>query len=325
MIVFYIAVLMAGFLVLVKGADIFVDASSSLARIFSIPPVIIGLTIVACGTSLPELAVSTTAALDGANEIALSNVVGSNIFNLLFILGVCAAIRALPVEKTFLKRDYPVSLITTVLVLAITAVSTIKGGKILSLAMEAEAGLVSRISGIFLVLIFVFYIIWIIAEARRNPPKDEKAANAPLWKVFLLTLIGLILIIVGGKAVVCGAQYTARFFGLSETLIGLTVVAVGTSLPELATSLIAAHKGKSELAVGNIIGSNIFNLLFILGISAVLHPVTVNAASVYDMAILAAGTALTWIFSVTGRKIGRAEGIIMIALYCASTIFAALR
>ncbi len=325
MIVFYIAVLLAGFLVLVKGADIFVDASSSLAKIFRIPPVIIGLTIVACGTSLPELAVSTTAALNGANEIALSNVVGSNIFNLLFILGVCAAIKPLPVEKIFLKRDYPVSLITTVLVLAVSTAGTIKAGRLPALSMEAEAGLVSRIFGIFLVLIFVSYIIWITANTRRNQHSDEQPTDAPLWKVILLTILGLILIIAGGKAVVFGAQYTARFFGLSETLIGLTVVAAGTSLPELATSLIAAQKGEAELAVGNIIGSNIFNLLFILGISAVVHPVSVNAASVYDMAILAAGTALTWIFSATGRKISHAEGIIMIACYCTSTFFAAVR
>ena len=325
MIIFYITVLLTGFLALVKGADIFVEASSSLAKILKIPSVIIGLTIVACGTSLPELAVSTTAALNGANEISLSNVVGSNIFNLLFILGVCAAFKPLSVEKIFLKRDYPLSLITTVLVLAVSTAGTIKGGRLPALSMEAEAGLVSRTFGIFLVLIFVFYIIWITANARRNQHRDEQTSSAPLWKVLLLTILGLILIIAGGKAVVFGAQYTARFFGLSETLIGLTVVAVGTSLPELATSLIAARKGEAELAVGNIIGSNIFNLLFILGISAVVHPVSVNAASVYDMAILVAGTALTLIFSVTGKKIDRPEGIIMIACYCASTFFAAVR
>ena len=329
MIFLYSVVLLLAFAVLVKGADIFVDGSSNLARILKIPGVVIGLTVVALGTSMPELAVSVSASVQGANEIALSNVVGSNIFNLLGVLGICALIRPLPVERSILSRDFPVSISSTLLVFIVVALGSVLGGGFLDLGMEENAGVVSRLFGLVMIAIFLVYIGSLVVCARRNPePEGAESAEkkeTPLWKCLLFIALGLVLIIAGGKAVVFGAQNIARFFGMSETLIGLTIVAIGTSLPELVTSIVAARKGEVSLAVGNVLGSNIFNLLFILGLSAAIVPVSVNVASVYDMLILIFVSALSWIFSITKRQIGRFEGAVMVLLYIGSTIFAILR
>jgi len=174
-------------------------------------------------------------------------------------------------------------------------------------------------------VIFIGYILFLIFDAIRHPVEEEKISDIPLWKALLFILIGVILIIAGGKAVVYSAQNIARFFGMTETLIGLTVVALGTSLPELVTSIVAARKGETSLAVGNVVGSNIFNLLFILGVSTSIHPITVNAASIYDMAILIFVSCMTLFFSVTGRSIKRLEGLIMLACYIGATVFAIVR
>lgn len=318
-------ILVLGFVALVKGADIFVDGSSALAKIFKVPGVIIGLTVVALGTSLPELAVSTTAALAGANEIALSNVIGSNIFNLLVVLGVCAVIHSVPVDEVIIRRDFPLSIIVTLGLLLAVGWQTISGGSFFTLGMADNAGLVSRVTGIILLVIFIGYILFLIFDAIRHPVEEEEISDIPLWKALLFILIGVILIIAGGKAVVYSAQNIARFFGMTETLIGLTVVALGTSLPELVTSIVAARKGETSLAVGNVVGSNLFNLLFILGVSTSIHPITVNAASIYDMAILIFVSCMTLFFSVTGRSIKRLEGIIMLACYIGATAFAIVR
>lgn len=318
-------ILVLGFVALVKGADIFVDGSSALAKIFKVPGVIIGLTVVALGTSLPELAVSTTAALAGANEIALSNVIGSNIFNLLVVLGVCAVIHSVPVDEVIIRRDFPLSIIVTLGLLLAVGWQTLSGGIFFNLSMADNAGLVSRVTGIILLVIFIGYILFLIFDAIRHPVEEEEISDIPLWKALLFILIGVILIIAGGKAVVYSAQNIARFFGMTETLIGLTVVALGTSLPELVTSIVAARKGETSLAVGNVVGSNIFNLLFILGVSTSIHPITVNAASIYDMAILIFVSCMTLFFSVTGRSIKRLEGLIMLACYIGATVFAIVR
>ena len=318
-------ILVLGFVALVKGADIFVDGSSALAKIFKVPGVIIGLTVVALGTSLPELAVSTTAALAGANEIALSNVIGSNIFNLLVVLGVCAVIHSVPVDEVIIRRDFPLSIIVTLGLLLAVGWQTLSGDYFFTLGMADNAGLVSRVTGIILLVIFIGYILFLIFDAIRHPVEEEEISDIPLWKALLFILIGVILIIAGGKAVVYSAQNIARFFGMTETLIGLTVVALGTSLPELVTSIVAARKGETSLAVGNVVGSNIFNLLFILGVSTSIHPITVNAASIYDMAILIFVSCMTLFFSVTGRSIKRLEGLIMLACYIGATVFAIIR
>ncbi|MBO4495059.1 MAG: calcium/sodium antiporter [Clostridiales bacterium] len=321
-----ILILIVGFAVLVKGADIFVDGSASLARLFKISGLIIGLTIVALGTSAPELAVSTTAALSGSNEIALSNVIGSNLFNLLVVLGICAVISPVPTGKDIIKRDYPISLIATVLVFILASgIKLFSCDNPIKVDVNAEAGKFTRIGGIILLVCFVSYIVLLIIEARKHPSEGEKIEERSLGKCILFIIIGLAMVIGGGQAVVYSSKAIARDAGMSETLIGLTVVAFGTSLPELVTSIVAARKNETELAVGNVIGSNIFNLLFILGVSTTIHPIGVNYASLQDMVVLFFVSILTFLFLLRKKKLTRVEGVIMILLYSAQVAFAILR
>ena len=325
MLLFNVALLIVGFVALVKGADFFVDGSSALAKIFKVSGVIIGLTVVSMGTSLPELAVSTSAAIAGSNEIALSNVVGSNIFNLLVVLGVCAVIHRVPVDSVIIKRDFPISIFIALVVFCVTGLPAIIQGKLATLTMADNAGMVYRALGISLLLMFVCYIAYLIYDAKKHPNEEEAIKSMPLFKCVLLIIIGVALIILGGQAVVESAKFIAKTFGMTETLIGLTVVALGTSLPELVTSIVAARKGEVEMAVGNVVGSNIFNILFILGVSTSIHPIAVNTASVYDMMILIAVSLMTWGFAIKGKSIGRLGGAIMLLCYIASTTFAILR
>ena len=324
MILLNVLLLIIGFVLLIKGADFFVDGSAALARHFKVPGVIIGLTIVALGTSAPELAVSTQAAIQGSNEIALSNVVGSNIFNLLCVLGVCAMIHTVPVDSGILKRDFPISIVTTILVFLMTGIAAFLNG-LSDYGMEDNVGEVSRAIGAIIIALFIIYIVFLIIEAKKNPSADEEGATYAVWKCVLLIVVGLAMIIVGGQAVVTSAKYIARAAGMTETLIGLTIVAIGTSLPELVTSIVAAGKGETGLAVGNAVGSNIFNLLLILGVSAVINPVAVNLASFYDMLVLIAISMITYVFSFTKRSISRAEGICMVLIYVADVAFAVVR
>ncbi len=319
-----ILLLLIGFIALIKGADFFVDGSSALAKNFKVPGVIIGLTIVAMGTSAPELAVSTSAAIKGANESALSNVVGSNIFNLLGVLGICAMIRPLPIDKTILKRDFPISIGLTLVTLAVVGLPFLLSGELTTASMSDNVGAVSRIFSILLLVLFVSYIAMLIVSARKKPETDASTERMPLWKCFGLILIGLACIIIGGQFVVNSAKAIAATFGMSETLIGLTIVAIGTSLPELVTSVVASRKGENGLAVGNVVGSNIFNILFILGVSGTIHPIAVNLASVIDLAILTAVSFMILLFART-KNIGRVEGAVMVAVYAADVVFAILR
>lgn len=339
-----IMILAAGFLLLIKGADIFVDGSAGIAKNYKVPGGIIGLTIVALGTSAPELAVSTVAAIKGSNEIALSNVVGSNMFNLLMVLGVCAVIHNVPVEKSILKRDFPVSIVTTVFVLVASGFKTLTSGKIFHpyekkasgtagaenvkntvSPMLDDAGTVTRLIGVALIIVFIVYIIVLIKDARKNPDSGDESKPMSTGKCVIFMIIGIAMIIGGGECVVGGAKAIAKEAGMSETLIGLTIVAVGTSLPELVTSIVAAGKGETAMAVGNVIGSNIFNLMFILGISSAISPVTVNLASVYDMIILILLSIFVYLIVIKNKMIGRVSGIIMILLYVADVVFAAVR
>ncbi|MBR0396750.1 MAG: calcium/sodium antiporter [Eubacterium sp.] len=325
MIFLDVVILIVGFIALVKGADWFVDGSAALAKNFRVPGLIIGLTIVALGTSAPELAVSTTAAIQGSNEIALSNVVGSNIFNLLCVLGFCSVIHPVPVDKIVLKRDFPISIVAAVFVLAMAGFTAIRTNGFADIRMDANAGMISRMTGLILFVCFMIYIGYLVYNARKNPEPEEEGENTPIWKCALLIVIGLALIVGGGQAVVYSAKEIARAAGMTETLIGLTIVAVGTSLPELVTSITAAKKGETGLAVGNAIGSNIFNMMFILGISTLIHPIGVNWASVFDLGILIVVSVVTILFSISKLRISRREGIIMIALYVADVIFAIVR
>ncbi len=319
-----IILLVAGFVALVKGADLFVDGSSSIAAIFKVPSVIIGLTIVALGTSAPELAVSTSAALKGSNEIALSNVVGSNIFNLLMVLGVCAVIKPLPITKVIKKRDFPLSIVVTAALFGVLALQMIGKVDFGAVRMSDNVSEVSRIIGISLLVLFIIYIVILIISAIKNKTEGEPTKTMSPLKSILFIIIGLALIIAGGQFVVNSAKFIAAAFGMSETLIGLTVVAFGTSLPELVTSIVASKKGENELAVGNVVGSNIFNMMFILGISAALHPITVNFACMTDFAILIVASIMVFIFALR-NKINRVEGIVMILFYIATVVFAAVR
>lgn len=329
-----ILILIIGFVMLIKGADLFVDGSSGLAKNFKVPGVIIGLTIVALGTSAPELAVSTSAALSGSNEIALSNVVGSNIFNLLCVLGICAIIHPIPVDNGIIKRDFPISIIATIIVMLFTGGIAMLSGNFTSdsnalssstILMSDNVGTVTRIIGALLIATFIIYIFVLIADAKKHPESEEDTLLNPIWKCALFIVIGLVMIVAGGQAVVYSAKEIARAFGMTETLIGLTIVAVGTSLPELVTSIVAARKGETGLAVGNAVGSNIFNLLLILGVSALIHPVAVNLASVYDMCILIVISIVTYIFSLTKKTINRIEGALMVLIYVADVVFAIVR
>ena len=319
-----IVLLILGFVALIKGADIFVDGSSSIAAIFKVPSAIIGLTIVALGTSAPELAVSTSAAFKGSNEIALSNVIGSNIFNLLMVLGVCAVIKAVPIDKVIKKRDFPFSIITTVLLFIVLGIGVVSTTDLSRVQMSDNVATVTRPIGIVLCLLFVGYLTVLIISAKKNKTEGEAVKTMSPLKSVVFIVLGIALIIAGGQFVVNSAKYIAAAFGMSETMIGLTVVALGTSLPELVTSIVAARKGENDLAVGNVVGSNIFNLLLILGVSATIHPIAVNFASMVDFAILIVASVMVFVFALS-KKINRAEGIAMILLYIATVVFAAVR
>ncbi len=323
----HLLLLIVGFLALIKGADFFVDGSAGIARTFRVPGVIIGLTIVAMGTSAPELAVSVSAGLSGSNAIAVSNVVGSNIFNLLMVLGVCAVMKPLPVDEGIKKRDYPISLIATFFV-AVFCANLLFVGKVKDMTnMDAQAGTLGRVNGILLIIGFVCYMIYTIRLAKKNPVEqdNEDEKTVPIWKNILCIVVGLAAIVIGGQLVVNHARELALAWGMSETLVGLTIVAIGTSLPELVTSIVASVKGENGMAIGNVVGSNIFNLLLILGVSSSLHPITISMASFLDMGMLLAVSLITYAFLFTGKKINRVEGAIMVCMYIGYTAFAIVR
>jgi len=307
--------LIVGFLLLVKGADYFVDGASSIAKKLRIPSFVIGLTIVAFGTSAPELAVSLSAALKGSNDIAIGNVVGSNIFNTLVVLGASAAITPIAVEKGIIKKDYPLSIFVSILL------------GILSLDIflfHAPAMTLGRIDGIILLAVFAFFMYTTLKDGfkhRSESKETEGNQNISLWKSIFICIIGLAGIIIGGDLSVDGAKEIARAFGLSEALIGLTIVAFGTSLPELVTSIIAAKKGESDIAVGNVIGSNIFNILLILGLSATILPMSVSNTYLYDIVILIIIMIATFIPIAKTKKVGRGMGVTMIITYILYTAY----
>lgn len=308
----YVAVLLLviGFVLLVKGSDIFVDGSVSVAKILRVPAVIIGLTIVSMGTSAPEAAVSITAGIKGSNEIAISNLVGSNTFNMLCVAGVSALITPFLVDKAVLKRDFPIS----IAVMVVAAFMAFTGGA------------VSRLEGVILLVIFICYIAYLIRNAIKNREKsnNNEKPMSPVKSV-LFIIIGLAAIVGGGQLVVESAKVIAKTFGMSETLIGVTIVAIGTSLPELVTSIVAAYKGQSEIAIGNVVGSNIFNITFILGLSSTFTPIAVVNEAMLDNLIMIAVNAIGFIFCLTGKKLNRVEGAVMIGIYVIYTVYLLMR
>ena len=261
--------LLIGFVLLIKGADFFVDGSSSLARIMKVPSVIIGLTIVAMGTSAPEASVSINAALAGSNDIAISNVIGSNLFNGLVVVGVCAFMAGFKTNPEILKRDMPLNIIVTAI-----------------LCIMLLDRHINRIEGIILLIGMAVYIAAMVISALKNRETADDCKILSLPKSLIFIIGGLIAVIFGGTLVVDNACLIAKDFGVSENFIGLTIIAIGTSLPELVTSITATRKGDSGLALGNAIGSNLFNILFILGMSATICPLNVLSESIIDCIIL---------------------------------------
>lgn len=304
--------LVLGFVLLIKGADCFVDGSSSAAKLLKIPPIIIGLTVVAFGTSMPEASVSITAALKGQNGLAVSNVLGSNIFNLLIVLGCSAVISPLKASPAVLKKEFPFSiLITAVLALLCTGLSF--GG----LFDGTGSFHLDRTGGLVLLVLFIVFLVSQVRgalKARTDGSGEDYETMSPI-KSALLVLIGLAGIIWGGDLVVESACEIAVQYGLSQSFIGLTIVAMGTSLPELVTSMVAAQKGENDLALGNVVGSNIFNILLILGASAAISPITVDSEAIFDMLLLMIMSGIAYIFTRSKGELSRKEGIGFLAMY----------
>ena len=300
--------LLIGFVLLIKGADLFVDGSSSIAGILKVPSVIIGLTIVAMGTSAPEAAVSINAGLAGNSDISLGNIVGSNIFNLLVVIGACAVIFPAASNEDILKRDLwwniGVSALLFVLILD---------------------GKISRMEGFILLAIFIFYLGLMVRSAMKNRMEETPVNLLPLWKSILFVILGLAAVVFGGDMVVDNASMIAKAWGMSDTLVGLTIVAIGTSLPELVTSITASKKGDSGIALGNAVGSCLFNILFILGMASTLTPINAVPELVIDAAILIAVTILILIVAKTDKKTNRMEGLICVLSYIVYTVYIILR
>ena len=320
--------LVGGFVLLIKGADWFVEGSSSVAKLLKVPTIVIGLTVVALGTSLPEASVSISSALAGQNSLAISNVVGSNIFNTLVVLGASALIVPVCVQKDSVKKEIPFSILCTFALLGALLLST--GTAINAEGVEYTTYTLGRIGGLVLIALFAFYMYWQISAAMKarksgELQEDEEVKTMSPLKSAIAIVVGVVCIIIGGKLVVYGASEIAAKFGMSENLIGMTIVAIGTSLPELVTSMVAAKKGESDLALGNAIGSNIFNIVFILGASALIAPMTVDILSVIDTIAVIGVSALTLGFAATGKKISRAEGGIMVGTYIAYFVYMFLR
>lgn len=310
-----IALLLVGFVFLIKGADFFVDGASEIAKAFRIPSVVIGLTIVSMGTSLPELAVSVTSAIKGVEGIAIGNVVGSNIVNLMLVAGLTAVIIPINVEKSLLTKDLPFSLVSAAAVLLVTADMFFA---------KSSANTITRADGIILLMFFGLYMYSVANYALSNKteePEVEDEEKKPLWKSILITILGLAGIIAGGQLTINSAEFIAKAAGMSDRLIGLTIIAFGTSLPELIISLVAAIKGENDIAMGNVVGSNIFNILFILGIATVIRPLSVEAASFTDIFVLLFCSAAVWIMAKPKLRLNRFCGITMVLIYALYTTY----
>lgn len=327
-----ILALVGGFVALIKGADWFVEGSSSVAKLLKVPTIVIGLTVVALGTSLPEASVSISSALAGKNAMAISNVVGSNLFNTLVVLGASALMVPVNVQPNSVKKEIPFSILCTFALLGSLFLGynkAIPADDVHATVVESTYTL-TRLGGLILILLFAFYMYWQISAAMKArklgelEEEEDVKIMSPL-KSAIAIVVGVACIIIGGKLVVYGASEIAAKFGMSENLIGMTIVAIGTSLPELVTSMVAAKKGESDLALGNAIGSNIFNVVFILGASALIAPMTVDILSVIDTIAVIGVSALVLAFSATGKKISRAEGGIMVGTYIAYFAYMLMR
>lgn len=309
-IILQFVLLIVGFVFLIKGSDFFVDGASSIASLLKIPTIIVGLTIVALGTSAPEAAVSITSSLTGSNALAVSNVIGSNMFNILMVIGIAALLGELVMEKQVLEKDLPFLVGITLL----WAVFIVIGWDI------------TNIEGIILLAIMVAYIAYLVYSTKKSGGATE--VEKPKYSLpysIIFILVGLAGIVIGGDLVVDSASAIAMAFGMSETLVGLTIVAIGTSLPELVTSLTALRKGENQMVIGNVIGSNIFNILFVLGASSAISAIPLNSGMLIDVILMIFVTVLCFIFGKTQEKYDKKEGAILVILFIAYMAFAILR
>ncbi len=312
---FAVVILLAGFVLLIKGADFFVEGSSAVAKRLRVPSIIIGLTIVAMGTSLPECAVSVTASLNGNNALAISNAVGSNIFNLMVVCGFCSLFAPLTVQRETLKKEFPLSIICAVLLAALGAWGMQLG----------------RVDGLVFLVIFTVYLVMMVKNAMKArkdktvQPDQEEGSTLSGWLCLFYIIGGGVAIKFGGDFVVNGASTIASRFGLSDNLIGLTIVSMGTSLPELVTSAVAAKKNEVDMAVGNVIGSNIFNILLVLGVAAAISPMVFVFENIIDIIVLIVMSSVVLAFACSREKIERREGIIMLLAYAVYMVYICIR
>lgn len=305
-ILLQVLLLVVGFVMLMKGADWFVEGASQIADRLGIPQLVIGLTIVAMGTSLPEAAVSISAATQGSAEITIGNVVGSNIMNVLVILGLTAVVCVIPVQKSTVRYEIPFMILIT--------------------AVLAGLGLadnqVSRPEGLILWAFMILYLFYLLRMAKNGTGGEEAGGKKrPIWLLILMVLVGAAMIVFGSDITVDAATAIAKIFGMSERFIGLTIVAFGTSLPELVTSVTAAVKGKTDIAVGNIVGSNIFNILFVVGTTALITPVVYNSVFLVDSIIAVAAALFLFLCVFRNKKLGRLGGILMLAAYAGYFVY----
>lgn len=320
---FAIVLLIIGFVFLVKGADAFVEGCSSIAKRFNISSIIIGMTIVAMGTSLPETAVSITASIRGNNELAISNAVGSNIFNLMVVIGICAILTPVAVQIGILKKEIPFSLICAALLLVLGTIGMTLG----------------HVDGGILIVLFACFILYMIKSAQKSRYENadfggeglemlqevEEIQIMSVPKSLIYIVLGVIAISIGSDWVVNGASTIASAIGISQNLIGLTVVSFGTSLPELVTSITAAKKKDVDMALGNAIGSNVFNILMVLGIAGTVSPILFITENIMDILVLIVFTLIVWIMAWTKKQLNRKEGIIMVAFYAVYVVYICMR
>ena len=303
--------IIVGVVLVLWGADRLTEGAASMARRFNVPEIVIGLTIVAAGTSAPELFVSATSALQDTPDLAVGNVVGSNIMNTLLIVGVAAMVAPMTISRSTVLKDIPFSALASVL-LIVLCLDTFD-------SLDLNGHVISRIDGIILLAAFALFMVYTFRVAKQSPAAegDGDKSVMPVWKSILFVALGLACLILGSNLFVSSASSVAEQLGVSQSIIGLTIVAGGTSLPELATSVVAARKGQSAIAIGNVIGSNVFNVLLILGTTAVICPMQIEGITIIDMATMLVSVVLLWLFSFTKFKVERWEGTVLTLGYAA--------
>jgi cation:H+ antiporter len=302
-----------GIVLVLKGADWLTEGAASLARRFNVPEIVIGLTIVAAGTSAPELFVSVASALQDTPDLAVGNVVGSNIMNTLLIVGITAVVAPMTISRATVAKDIPFSAVASLL-LIVLCLDTFA-------SIDIAGNMISRIDGFIMLAGFTLFMVYTFSVAKSSPSADDARDKAvtPVWKSLLFIVIGLACLVVGSDVFVSSASSVAEQLGVSQSVIGLTIVAGGTSLPELATSVVAARKGQSAIAIGNVIGSNVFNILLILGVTSVICPMQIGGITIVDMGVMLLSVLLVWLFSFTRYTVEKWEGVVLTLIYVAYT------